>query len=166
MRFNAWHRTIPFVQPGAPETKDPPPTSLPYRQKRITQPQPETASQPPIPDDLVELAHYINHLPRNPRGRKPSAKTNNDDDKPPSGRTPSSSPSSKGFPSRNTLKRDPKLKGAISRKTGCLLLEKSGARLRGWWGDERLFSMGLWRFLTEEGREAGREGLAVGSEGR
>ncbi|GAB1730608.1 hypothetical protein NU195Hw_g9428t1 [Hortaea werneckii] len=165
IRSSAWQRTIPFVQPGSPETNNPPPTPLPYRQKLVAQPQPEAASQPPIPDDLLELAQYINHLPRNPRGRKPSTKTNKpnkDGDQNPSqpsssppSQSPSPFPSGKGFPSRNTLKRDPKLKGAISRKTGCLLLEKSGARLRGWWGDERLFSKGLWRFLTEEGKGSG-----------
>ncbi|KAI7041561.1 hypothetical protein KC335_g11767, partial [Hortaea werneckii] len=123
IRSRTWHRTIPFIQPGSPETKNPPPTPQPYRQKPLTQPQPDAACQPPIPDDLLELAHYINHLPRNPRGRrKRNTKPNNNNcDQNPSQPSsspptplPSGKPSGKGFPSRNTLKRDPKLKGAIS----------------------------------------------------
>ncbi|KAI6795584.1 hypothetical protein KC361_g4903 [Hortaea werneckii] len=169
IRPGAWQRTIPFVQADFPKAKDPLSTHLPYRQKPVAQLQSEAASQPPIPADLLGLAQYINHLPRNPRGRRRrSSKTNepksshhdNNNDKLPSGKnhSPSSlTPIHAGFetfPSRNVLKKDPNLKGAISRKTGCLLLEKSGARLRAWWGDERLFSMGLSSFLTEEGVRA------------
>ncbi|KAI7340022.1 hypothetical protein KC315_g916 [Hortaea werneckii] len=156
-------RNIPFVQPTENphvEKTPQPPLNLPHRQKPHaslpqTPTQPESTQQHPIPADLLELAQYINNLPRNPRGRRRRRST-----KPPShSQTPSpfsslTSFSSEGFdafPSRNILKRDPKLKGAISRKTGCLLLEKTGARLRKWEGDERVFSKGLWRFLTEEG---------------
>ncbi|KAI7338686.1 hypothetical protein KC315_g1641 [Hortaea werneckii] len=179
IRSGAWQRAIPVVQRDSQQTKDPLPTHLPYRQKSITGLHPEPASQPSIPADLLDLAQYINHLPRNPRGRRRrrwSTKTNEphsiNDAEIRSGKLPYPSSSSSSpaefqtFPSRNVLKRDPNLKGAISRKTGCLLLEKSGARLRRWWGDERLFSKGLWRFLTEEGGAGqGRENLAVGSEG-
>ncbi|KAI6825291.1 hypothetical protein KC340_g10864 [Hortaea werneckii] len=178
IRSGAWQRTIPFVQRDSPGTKDLPPTHLPHSQKPVAQFQSEAASQPSIPADLLDLAQYINHLPRNPRGRRRrrrrrSTKTNepnsiNDADTP-NGQTPSPSSLSSSpagvetFPSRNVLKRDPNLKGAISRKTGCLLLEKSGARLRRWWGDERLFSKGLWRFLTEEGGSgAGRREFGDG----
>ncbi|KAI7232883.1 hypothetical protein KC330_g5687 [Hortaea werneckii] len=171
----AWQRNVPSIQPtnNPYEEKNPsPPLNLSHRSK--THPslpqspaQPEPAKQQPIPADLLELAQYINHLPRNPRGRRKSSTkppTTNNNNETPTHQTPStfsSLPSSdKGFdtfPSRNILKRDPKLKGAISRKTGCLLLEKSGARLRKWEGDDRVFSKGLWRFLTEGG---GREGEA------
>ncbi|KAI7497209.1 hypothetical protein KC367_g6097 [Hortaea werneckii] len=174
IRSGAWQRTIPFVQRDSPEKKDLLHTHLLHSQKPVAQLQSEAASQPPIPDDLLDLAQYINHLPRNPRGsRRRSTKTDephsiNDPDTP-YGQTPSPSSLSSSpagvetFPSRNVLKRDPNLKGAISRKTGCLLLEKSGARLRRWWGDERLFSKGLWRFLTEEGGSgAGRREFGDG----
>ena len=166
-RPDVQQRNMPFVQStnNPHEEKTPPPVDLEHRQKPPPLPKgpakPESTQHLPIPPDLLELAQYINHLPRNTRGRRKSTKTqtntktNNNNDSTPSDQTPPSfSSSSKGFntfPSRNMLKRDPNLKGAISRKTGCLLLEKSGKRLRGWWGDERLFSKGLWRFLTEEG---------------
>ncbi|KAI6825332.1 hypothetical protein KC340_g17544 [Hortaea werneckii] len=166
---------IPVIQPTnnphEEKTPPPPPLNLPHRQKPHasipqTPAQPESTQQHPIPADLLELAQYINDLPRNPRGRRRRST------KPPSHShtaSPFSSlPSSSSepfaaFPSRNILKRDPKLKGAISRKTGCLLLEKTGARLREWEGDERVFSKGLWRFLTEEGgnREVSQGGKVV-----
>ncbi|KAI7211595.1 hypothetical protein KC333_g7587 [Hortaea werneckii] len=174
-RTDVQQRNIPFVQPTEnlqEEKTPPPPLNLPHRQKPLPLPpisaQPESTQQQPIPADLLELAQYINHLPRNPRGRRRKSVQNNSKNnsrtghnETPTYQTPSpfsslpSSSSSDGgfdaFPSRNILKRDPKLKGAISRKTGCLLLEKTGARLREWEGDERVFSRRLWRFLTEEG---------------
>ncbi|KAI7196071.1 hypothetical protein KC316_g4448 [Hortaea werneckii] len=179
-RTDVQHRNIPLIQP----TNNPheekilaPPLNLPNRQEpHSSHLQPFAQSEPthhhPIPPDLLELAQYINNLPRNPRGRRRKSTQNNSNnnsknghDETPAYQTPSTlsslSSSDEGFdafPSRNVLKRDPKLKGAISRKTGCLLLEKSGARLRKWEGDERVLSKGLWRFLTEEG--GGREGEA------
>ncbi|KAI6910793.1 hypothetical protein KC318_g3007 [Hortaea werneckii] len=172
-------RNIPFVQPTEnlheektpppPPPPPPPPLNLPHRRKphpfpQLSSARLESTQQQPIPPDLLELAQYINNLPRNPRGRRRSTKLpiNNNNNENPTHQTPStfssltsSSESFGAFPSRNMLKRDPKLKGAISRKTGCLLLEKTGARLRKWEGDERVFSKGLWRFLTEEGGSGG-----------
>ncbi|GAB1742862.1 hypothetical protein NU219Hw_g8568t1 [Hortaea werneckii] len=169
IRPGVQQHSIPLIQPTnnpREEEAPPPPLHMPHRQTAEPLPpgpsQPEPTHHLPIPPDLLELAQYINRLPRNPRRRRTTKRNiNNDDNKPSTHQPPtsssftSSSSSSAGidaFPSRNILKRDPKLKGAISRKTGCLLLEKSsGARLRKWCEDQRLFSVGLWRFLTEDG---------------
>lgn len=84
---------------------------------------------PPIPPELIKMAAYINGLPRNPVGKK-------------DGRIE--------FPSRNTLKKDARLVGEVSRKTGRLMLDYRGGKLRVWYGDERLFDQRMWRYLTEE----------------
>lgn len=79
----------------------------------------------PIPGYIRELANHINSLPRNERISK-----------------------YRQFPSRNALKKDAKLAGEVSRKTGCLRLETRGGKLRRWFGDERLFPLATWAFLT------------------
>ncbi|KAK5125145.1 hypothetical protein LTR85_000821 [Meristemomyces frigidus] len=100
---------------------------------------PELTPKPtpkPIPEDVQELAQHIREMPVNRIGGK--------------------------FPSRNTLKQDPKLAGEVSRKTGCLRLESRGSKLRSWKGDERLFSARVWRYLTEERfSSSGKAGDAV-----
>ena len=54
------------------------------------------------------------------------------------------------LPSRNNLRRDANLKGEISRKTGFLMQEKRGSKLRPWRGDHRLFTEEMWAWLTDE----------------
>ncbi|KAK4540876.1 hypothetical protein LTR36_008818 [Oleoguttula mirabilis] len=90
-----------------------------------------------IPKYAQELARHINSMPLNRIGGE--------------------------FPSRNTLKQDPKLRGEVSRKTGCLRVDWRGSKLRRWKGDKRLFSAKMWRYLTEEGYAFGDQarGLAV-----
>jgi len=97
----------------------------------------------PIPPEIQQLADYINRLPKKRGGGQK-------------------------FPSRNTLKRDPRLQGEVSRKTGCLRIEARGSRLRKWVGDERLFEDRMWRFLTDEGFDGvdGEVLLASGGERR
>ncbi|KAK5129896.1 hypothetical protein LTR08_002732 [Meristemomyces frigidus] len=82
-----------------------------------------------VPQDVHELATYIKSLPVS------RIKTNNGG----------------GLPSRNNLKRDARLAGEVSRKTGCLMVEYRGGKLRRWNGDERLFTTRMWQYLTEEG---------------
>ncbi|KAK3708112.1 hypothetical protein LTR37_011616 [Vermiconidia calcicola] len=87
-------------------------------------PAPSTTITSPttIPDDVSKLANYINSLP---------TKKN-------------------GLPSRNKLRKDARLKGEVSRKTGCLRVEKRGSKLSKWEGDKRLFSAELWAWLVDE----------------
>lgn len=99
--------------------------SAPTSERELTPVLPELTPQP-IPEDVEQLAQHINSLPGNRKGKV------------------------RQFPSRNTLKKDDLLRGEVSRKTGCLRLEARGSRLRKWYGDERLFEMEMWRYLTEE----------------
>ena len=80
------------------------------------------AAQEPIPEVIKALGDYINCLPR---------KRN-------------------GLPSKNEMRKDVKLNGEASRKTGCLRVEKRGGRLRKWKGDERLFTKTMWDWLIDE----------------
>ena len=106
---------------------------------------PEPEHPPNIPADIQALADHINSLPCLKLGRRGDHTAE--------------------FPSRNLLKKDARLQGEISRKSGCLVLEKSGGRLRKWYGDERLFGERMWRYLTDEkynGKDDGIEDAVVG----
>ncbi|TKA32089.1 hypothetical protein B0A50_01336 [Salinomyces thailandicus] len=117
-------QALPPTQPTAviqPSAQSQPPS----------QPQPSTqAPGNEIPDEVLAIMYAIKELKKDRRGRKAGVATR--------------------YPSRNTLKKSVELEKVISRKTGCLMLEKKGGLLRRWMGDERLFDEGWWRYLTEE----------------
>ncbi|KAK3700184.1 hypothetical protein LTR37_016063 [Vermiconidia calcicola] len=106
------------------------PTTIPGGVSKAPAPSPTITSPTTIPDDVSKLADYINSLP---------TKKN-------------------GLPSRNKLRKDARSKGEVSRKTGCLGVEKRGSKLRKWEGDKRLFSAELWAWLVDE-KEDGEKGL-------
>lgn len=101
----------------SPLTPPPPPPS-----PRRTAP-----PRPTIPNQVRQLASYINQLPKK----------------------------RDGWPSRNKLRKDNHLRGEINRKTGYLRIEKRNGQLRRFRGDDRLFTAEMWRYLAgdEEGDE-------------
>ncbi len=91
-----------------------------------------------ISNSVVELASYINQMPKK----------------------------KDGLPSRNKLRKDNRLKGEVSRKTGCLRVQKRGSKLRRFVGDGRLFSEDMWSWLCgdqseEEEEEIDDQQLAI-----
>ena len=114
-----------------------------------------------IPQDVQELAAHIKTLPCS-RIKKNNGELSVIAASTPRRNLADCDQSGGDFPSRNTLKQDPKLAGEVSRKTGCLMQDHRGSKLRRWKGDERLFTTRMWQYLTEERYPAADEPQVLG----
>lgn len=116
-------RTIPAPAPAPPSAPVPTPASpaKSLAQRAVTTNGPNIGQ--PLPASLQQVANYINALPRL---------------------------GSSGWPSRNRMRKADETATEVSRKSGYLMTDRRGGRLRGWFGDEAVFGRGLWRWLVGE----------------